>query len=520
MRRATGAEGLALAAAEAMTPRAAPRSRTPSPPRGGSLWRALFREVLASAPDALFAIGGAGAILYANAEGERLIGRSAESLAGLPITEILPEIGVALGGSSAAQDVRIGEEIYAVRVQRVPEAPEGCLAVTLHRVTEERRQSDEKRRADLSRDDSIAWLAHEMRNPLTPLLHAVDVLRCSGAVNASSSSALEAIDRQVGHMARVVEDLLDLSSIIAGRFSIRCQAMDLCAVLRSCAEDHREEVESAGLRLVSAISEGPIWTLGDSTRIAQAIGHLIHNACKFTSSGGEIRLCCRELDQRARITVADTGCGISEDMLQRIFESFVQGDTGRDRGGLGVGLALVERLVALHDGKVRAFSGGPGFGAEIRVELPIRPPAPVLRRPEKSGPPVHVARRRVLIIENDEDVAESLSIVLRLAGHDALVAHEGSLGIESVQRVSPDVVLCDLGLPGAIDGYVVARAIRADQRSCRVALVAVSGTGREENERHARKAGFDAYLTKPIAPDTLRDLVSRIRPQPHPRHAS
>ncbi len=356
-------------------------------------------------------------------------------------------------------------------------------------------------------------LAHELRNPLAPIRNAVHVLKLTGSREPMLMQARDMIDRQVGHMARLVDDLLDTSRLARGKILLRTQRLDLTRLVHDTLEDYRSLLAENGLTLESVLPEAPLHVDGDVTRLAQVIGNVLHNASKFSDAGGvvTVQLAAENGDGLAAaavLRVRDTGIGMDRDMLERVFDTFSQADSSldRSRGGLGLGLALVRGLVQLHGGEVRAASPGLGAGTEIAIRLPlvdaVPPVAPPVAAPD-AGPGVN----RVLVIEDNRDAAESMRILFAMTGHEVQVAHAGPAGVAAARAFHPQVVLCDIGLPGGMDGYAVARAIRCDPGLRTVRLIALSGYGQEEDRRRSREAGFDAHLIKPVDFADLRRLI-------------
>ncbi len=370
----------------------------------------------------------------------------------------------------------------------------------------------EARDADRRKDEFLAMLAHELRNPLAPIRNSLEILRLAGPADPPLRSARDMIDRQVHHLSRLVDDLLDVSRITRGRIELRRAAVDLAALAREVAEDHRAEVERAGLGLTIDVPSGPVWVDGDRTRLAQVVGNLLNNAGKFTPAGGRVAVRVRadRGSQRAVAEVEDTGVGIEPELVPRVFEMFTQADRSLDRsqGGLGLGLALVRGLAELHGGGASAASGGPGSGTVFTVWVPLAG-APAAAAPVPgAGPAGGAGPARVLVIEDHPDAAESMRLLLKLAGHEVEVARTGPAGVAAAGAFQPQVVLCDLGLPGGMSGYDVARALRAYPALAGVRLVAVSGYGQPEDRDRARAAGFDLHLTKPVDPAALRGVLA------------
>ncbi|MDC3961635.1 ATP-binding protein [Polyangium jinanense] len=383
------------------------------------------------------------------------------------------------------------------------------------------------READRRKDEFLAMLGHELRNPLAPIRTAVKVLDMRAGRSPEARQTLAMIERQVAHMARMIDDLLDVSRISRGKLELRKEPCDVAQIVRDVAHDYASIVSANGLTLSVALPEEPRWVEGDPTRLSQVVGNLLHNAIKFTDPGGRIHV---QMDDDAAtnevsIMVSDTGIGMDAPMLGRLFETFSQADRSldRSRGGLGLGLAVVKGLVELHGGAVEAHSAGLGKGSTLRVRLPLSteaalgaaaPSTPLLR--QTDGP------LRILVIEDNRDTADILRNLLVLLGYRAEVAYTGPAGIEAAKRLRPDVVLCDLGLPD-MDGFAVARALRAMSVTASSHLIAQTGYGGAEDRRRTLAAGFDAHMTKPIDPAELERVLSSVaemrreRPRASPR---
>ncbi len=375
-------------------------------------------------------------------------------------------------------------------------------------ITERKQMEEALRDADRRREDYLAMLAHELRNPLAPLRNGLHLLsrRPDDPQLVTETRAMMA--RQVENMARIVDDLLEVSRVSRGKVALYRTRLDLSDVARTCTEDRRAVAEGAGLQLIFAAPSGPVWVDGDATRLSQVLDNLIQNAIKFTAKGGTIAVTAAAEGDAAQVSVRDTGMGIDREMLPHLFEIFTQADRSldRSRGGLGLGLALVKGLMELHGGTVEARSDGPGKGSEFIVRLKkFREPAALTEIPAS---PSSIGRRaRVLVVEDNHDSAESLRMLLDLTGYEVEVAYTGPAGVEAAGRFRPHVVVCDIGLP-ELDGYGVARALRKQPELTGVRLIAVSGYGRHEDIEKSQRAGFDKHLTKPVDPqDLLEQLV-------------
>jgi two-component system CheB/CheR fusion protein len=387
----------------------------------------------------------------------------------------------------------------------------------LRRAVEERKRAEEALLdADRRKDEFLAVLSHELRNPLAPIRTSLHVLEHAPADAAAAVAAHDIMVRQVGHLARLVDDLLDVTRIANGKLQVVRRPIDLRELARRTAEDHLELFGARAVAFDVALLGEPVWVLGDATRLAQALGNLLQNAAKFTASGDSVRLSLEEVDGFAVLRVRDTGAGIDPAMIPRLFRPFSQADPALNRrfGGLGLGLALVKGLVETHGGTVAATSGGRGAGAEFVVRLPLTvAPARV-----EVAPPAPPRPRRILLIEDNPDSAESLRLALELDGHEVAVAHEGRQGIARARELTPEVVLCDIGLPD-MDGYAVAKALRGEPALRNTVLVALTGYALPEDQRRAAAAGFDVHLTKPATPGDLQRAMDGSRPRPPPGSA-
>ncbi len=367
--------------------------------------------------------------------------------------------------------------------------------------------------ADERKNEFLAVLSHELRNPLAPITNSLYVLERAEPGGAKARHAQEVIQRQVQQLTRLVDDLLDLTRITRNKVQLRRQRLDLTELVRHTADDHRAQFQKADVRLELVAPTGPVAIEGDWNRLAQVVGNLLTNAAKFTPRGGRTLVLLSVEGATAVLCVADTGVGLAPAMLSRLFQPFMQADVTLDRskGGLGLGLALVKNLVELHGGEVSVRSEGLGKGAEFSVHLPLaRPPAAEVAA--ASAAPA-LGARKVLIIEDNVDAANTLCEVLALSGHDVSVAYDGPSGLAAARAHRPEVTLCDIGLPG-MDGFAVAQAFRADEALKDVYLVALSGYARPEDLERATAAGFQRHLAKP--PDLARLeqlLASAPKPQ-------
>jgi PAS domain S-box-containing protein len=415
----------------------------------------------------------------------------------LTVSPIKDAAGQIVGASAIARDITERKRLEEDLSER--KRLEGEL----------RQRAEALARADRAKDQFLAMLAHELRNPLGAIGNAIQLLKLRGADDPRLIRAHEIIDRQVRHQTRLLDDLLNVSRLARGKISLSRIHLDLRQLVRDTAEDFRSTLERSGLIFSVELPESPLWVEGDPTRLSQVLGNLLHNAGKFTNPGGEVavRLTAEAEPRRAVLTIRDTGIGIAPEMLPHVFETFVQADHSMDRsrGGLGLGLALVKGLVALHGGETHAESGGLGCGSTFTLSLPLRP-SPAAADVETPTPGGAAGPVRVLIVEDNQDAADCLRDLLEAVGCRVEVAYSGPAGLEAAERFRPELVLCDLGLPG-MDGYQVAAALRQNSLTAGGCLVAVSGYGREEDQRRSREAGFDLHLTKPVDFSDLRRLL-------------
>jgi PAS domain S-box-containing protein len=394
--------------------------------------------------------------------------------------------------------------------------PSRVFGITID-MTERRRIEEALREAE-RKDEFLAVLSHELRNPLTPIRNSLAILERAVPGGSQALRAQAVIGRQVGHLARLVDDLLDVTRIARGKAQLQQDRFELGEIVGRTVEDYRAAFVNGGIAFVDAISADSMWLVGDATRITQVVGNLLSNEVKFTPRGGRVRLTLERRDDTAVLSVRDDGQGIAPDVLDHIFEPFAQAPQTPDRrsGGLGLGLALVRGLVQLHGGSVAVSSAGLGRGAEFTVHLPLEA-LPVMGA-EPAASNRRIRRRRVLIIEDNTEAADTLREVLELSGHEVQVAFDGPGGLRDAGAFHPDVVLCDIGLPG-MTGYEVARALRADERLRGTLLVALTGYSLPEDKRRASDAGFAHHVRKPPNLDELLGLVDttggeRQRPSP------
>ena len=363
-------------------------------------------------------------------------------------------------------------------------------------------------RADRTKDEFLAMLAHELRNPLGAISNVAELIDLRTEDQDTLRKPVEILKRQVRHTTRLVDDLLDVSRITGGKFELRKETMDLVEALRRAAETARPKMDVHRHSFTVDLPTGPVWMDADPVRLVQVVGNLLNNAAKYTDPGGAITLSLSVQGIAAEIHIQDNGNGISPEMLPRIFNLYAQEDRSftRSSGGLGIGLTLVKTLVEMHGGSVTASSEGPGRGSSFTIRLSVLESA--VETPERPVDPLEVRSLKILLVEDNEDAAEIVADILRLFGHQVFVARDGPTAIEIALEVRPGMVLLDIGLPG-MDGYEVARALRARADLAQPRLVALTGYGQEEDRLRSRDAGFDHHLVKPLDLTLLRNILAQ-----------
>ncbi len=488
-----------------------------------------YRDLVEYANDIIYAHDLAGNLTCWNRAGERILGYTVDEALKMNIAQLVAPDHlerarhmmtrkVVEGGRTTYElDVlaKDGRRITMEINSRLAEWPGQTPQVQgmARDITDRKRAEEALRDADRKKDEFLAMLAHELRNPLAPLCNALEIMRLAPGNPEAVRRAQEMMGRQVQQMARLVDDLLDVSRITLGKIELRRERLDLSAVVLSAVETSRPLIETARHVLTLVPPPQPLSVEGDPTRLAQVLSNLLNNAAKYTPEGGRICLIVERDGPQAVVRVRDSGVGIPPEMLSHIFELFSQGDPSRPsaQGGLGIGLTLVRKLTELHGGSVEAHSDGPQKGSEFVVRLPLAPEPPEGQRPgasEGSAPraatgPAH----RILVVDDNVDSAESLAMMLRLLGHDVHTAHDGPAALRAAAAFAPEMVLLDIGLPG-MDGYEVARRLRTLPQVRGALLVAQTGWGQEEDRRKSREAGFDHHLVKPVDPAVLREVLA------------
>lgn len=504
--------------------------------------RELLRVTLASIGDAVITTDSASRVVFLNREAERMTGWTTVLAEGEPLERVFRIVdettmqpvenpalralreGMVVGLASrtillSRNGSKIPIDDSAAPIRDASGLVSGVV-VAFRDVTEERAASRNLQalaaqlsEADRRKNEFLAILAHEVRNPLAAIRSSVSVLQRAGTDAAASRLALGAIERQMLHLVRLVEDLLDVARISRGKLALQRRRIDLREALAQAIEASRPLCEEAEQALEVEVPEMPLFVDGDGVRISQAIANILSNACKFSPRGGSIRVSVGVENSHAIVSIRDTGIGIHADHLPGIFDMFSQIDTGLERtqGGLGIGLNLVRQLVEMHGGRVEARSEGLGKGSEFVVHFPLTEapepaasevPATITGGPRLAEP----SALRILVVDDNVDAAESLALLLRLEGHQTSVAYDGLDAVEIALREHPDVVLLDIGLP-RLNGYEAAQQIRAGTAPRRIRLVALTGWGQDEDRKRSRESGFDHHLVKPVDAGELIALL-------------
>jgi PAS domain S-box-containing protein len=407
---------------------------------------------------------------------------------------------------------RDGEAIWVkltVSLARVTDQRGMRAVAVIEDITEQKHAEEDLREADRRKDEFLATLAHELRNPLAPIRNSLHIFRLAGVQDPAVERVTHMMERQVGHMVRMVDDLLEVSRISRGKIELRKARVDLAGVLRNAVDTSLPLIEAAKHKLSLRVPPEPLMLEADPVRLAQVFANLLNNAAKYTPACGEISVEVTVEDGMAAIRVKDNGEGIPEAMLSRVFNMFTQVNTGaRAQGGLGIGLTLAKTLVHLHGGTIEAFSRGPGNGCEFLVRLPLSAALPqqdASASAEREDAPMRL--RRVLVVDDNHDAADSLGMLLEFLGAEVKVVHDGHAALEEMKSFHPAVVLLDLGMPG-MNGLEVARRMREDPQASTTTLVALTGWGQREDRRRTEEAGFDYHLVKPADIGTLQSILS------------
>jgi PAS domain S-box-containing protein len=458
---------------------------------------------------------------YINDAGERLLGRQRADIVGKTWHEAFPH---AVGNPVDEMYQRVMRSRQPERMEffyphyggwmEIAAAPvrSGGVAVYFRDIGDRVSALEALREADRRKDEFLAMLGHELRNPLAPIRNGVQLLRLSSGFDDLRGQTLDMIDRQAGQLVRLVDDLLDVSRITSGKMALQKSALELSTILASAVETCRPAIEAARHALVVDLADESLLVHADFVRLAQVVSNLLNNAVRYTASGGRIELRVRREARDALISVSDNGIGIAPEILPRLFDMFMQG--GRDprgaQGGLGIGLALAKNLVELHGGTIEARSDGADRGAQFIVRLPVLAAQRTAPGKPLPLPSLHTrAPRRVLVVDDNIDAARALGLLLERMGHDVQVAHDGLAALEAARGNRPEIVLLDISMPG-VDGLGVVRRLRQDPRFQKVPFVAVTGRGSEDDRRLSREAGFDEHLVKPVALESLQRVFATL----------
>jgi PAS domain S-box-containing protein len=494
--------------------------------------RAWFEVTLSSIGDAVITTDVRGHVTFLNPIGEAMTGWSLQEARGVhlervfnivnedtrqplanPVVEVLQEgiiVGLANHALLIARDgTEVAIEDSAAPIRDANGAVSGAVMV-FHDVTDRRRAEAALREADRRKDEFIAILAHELRNPLAPIRQAALISKAPGATEAQKRWSHDVIERQVQYMSLLLDDLLDISRVTRGTLVLRLQPTELVAAVNVAIETARPIIDAKRHVLSVNLPHEPVQFTADPLRLAQVLSNLLTNAAKYTDPEGQIRLSASCEHDQLVIRVADSGVGINAENLPNIFEMFSQVHPTMDRseGGLGIGLALARGLVELHGGRIEASSAGLGLGSEFTVRLPRGVNSGSRALPaDTAGAPARITRRRVLVADDNRDSAETLAMLLRVDGHEVMIAHDGSAALAAFGGFAPDIVLLDIGMPGP-NGYEVAQKIRQSRCGAEIKLIAVTGWGQETDKEKAFAAGFDHHLTKPVDTQQLSELLA------------
>jgi PAS domain S-box-containing protein len=405
----------------------------------------------------------------------------------------------------------IGRRTVQVDARKLLRDGATAILVALQDITERKAAEEALKEADRRKDEFLATLSHELRGPLAPLRNMLELMKRAEHDGALINRARATMERQVSQMSCLIDDLLDLSRISHDRIELKRERVEIASVIHHAVEALRPLADAAGHELNVALPAEAVFLHADPVRLTQVLGNLLNNACKYTEAGGKIWLIAERQGDDLLVKVKDSGVGIPADMLSRIFEMFAQVGRSleRSQGGLGIGLTLVKRLVELHGGSVEAFSAGDGRGSEFVVRLPVFVEQAQDTPPLESVDAQTAAPRRILVVDDNQDGAISLAMLLQLAGNETCVVHDGIEAVKAAERFCPDVVFLDIGLPG-LNGYDACRRIRAGLRGPDMTMVALTGWGRDEDRSKSSAAGFNAHLVKPVDYNAVLTILASL----------
>ena len=494
--------------------------------------RETLQVTLSSIGDAVIVTDAEGTITFLNEVAESLVGRTLAYAGGRPLADVFRIVNEQ-DGSPVEDPVRKALRSAAVvglANHTVLVGPDGSNipiddsaapirlgdriigAVLIFRDISERRRSEQALLdADRRKDEFLATLAHELRNPLAPIRNAMRIISAHAGADAQLAKAKQVIERQLKHMVRLIDDLMDVSRITRGRMELHRERIDLETAVKIAAETSQPllDLKHHSLRIQAA--QGVV-VQADVTRLAQVFANLLNNSAKYSPPGSEISIQIASEGRHAVVSVSDNGVGIPASMLPRIFDMFVQLEQSGLREGLGIGLTLVKRLVELHGGMVEASSPGAGQGSTFRVLLPLADSPPPEPAQESAAPVAPTYRARILVADDNRDAADTLSMILELDGHEVRTAYDGEKALQIAEQFAPQVALLDIGMPN-LDGYQTARRIRGEPWGSAMLLIALTGWGQEQDRRQATEAGFNCHLVKPVDPQTIGALIEQMRPQ-------
>jgi PAS domain S-box-containing protein len=493
----------------------------------------LLASIVESSNDAIISKALDGTIQSWNAAAETLFGYTSEQAVGKHVSLIIPPERIPEEDKIIAR-LKEGHRIEHFETERVrSDGQHITVSLTIsplkddsgnvigaskiaRDITQRKRLEDNLRKlaADLSETDRrknefLATLAHELRNPLAPISNMIEVVKRAGSNGELLKQAHETIERQLAQMVRLVDDLLDLNRITHDRLELRRSEVELATVIEQAVEVARPLIDAAGQKLTIDLPEEPIYLNADQARLAQVFGNLLNNSCKYTTPNGAISLSARRNgNDEVLVSVRDNGAGIPPDKIDSIFDMFMQVDRSSDRSqsGLGIGLTLVKRLIEMHGGSIEVHSAGEGQGSEFVVHLPIINKPAVVSAPVSRLAPESSAQRRILIVDDNRDSADSLAMLLEITGNQTYLAHDGVEALESIENYHPEVVLLDIGLP-KLDGHEVCRRVREQPWGKDILIIALTGWGQEEDRRKSEEAGFNGHLVKPVDYDKLLALL-------------